>query len=185
MLPFEGGTPTLLSELCRRMDVAVDEYGIEGITFLGGEPLAHARAAAALARFAQSRDLSVMVFTGYTLEQANELSDDCVGELLACTDILVDGLYERDAPDRERRWIGSANQKIHFLTTRHSADDPCWRRPNTLEIRLDATGLSVHGFPAIRAAGLWRELAKRSRAQVTDSHTENSPKREPARESHG
>jgi anaerobic ribonucleoside-triphosphate reductase activating protein len=63
-------------------------------------------------------------------------------------------------PDTKRRWIGSTNQRIHFLTDRYRADDSCWQQPNTLEIRLDAAGLSVNGFPAASAVGLWKRPPK-------------------------
>ena len=40
-----------VSEVARRVvDVGTSEHGVEGITLLGGEPLAHAGPAAALAR---------------------------------------------------------------------------------------------------------------------------------------
>jgi anaerobic ribonucleoside-triphosphate reductase activating protein len=99
-----------------------------------------------------------MVFTGYTLAEARQLPDPLVAELLALTDILVDGRYKRDQPERRRRWIGSANQRIHFLTDRYRSDDPCWRLPNTLEIRLREGELTVNGFPASQATGLWRPV---------------------------
>src|SRR5205085_11163251 len=111
-------------------------HTVEGMTLLGGEPLAHAAGAAVLARETRSLGLTVMVFTGYSLEQARELPDPAVADLLAHTDILVDGPYVRELPDSQRRWIGSTNQRIHFFTDRYRADDPCWRQPNTLEIRL-------------------------------------------------
>ena len=130
--------------------------GIEGITLLGGEPFAHALGAVSLARAAQKRKLSVMVFSGYTLEELRAKEDAAVGELLGLVDILVDGPYMRDLPDRERRWIGSTNQRIHFLTDRYHADDPCWKERNTLEIRLTKEGLSVNGFPAGNAKPLWQ-----------------------------
>ncbi|HEV3145843.1 MAG TPA: 4Fe-4S single cluster domain-containing protein [Gemmataceae bacterium] len=161
MLPFEGGTPTPLSEIVQRMVAAQEREQIEGITLLGGEPLAHACAGSELARAARERGLSVMVFSGYTLEEARELLDPAVAELLALTDILVDGRYERELPDTERRWIGSTNQRIHFLTDRYLADDPCWNKKNTLEIRLDANGLALNGFPAQIAVGLWKELPRK------------------------
>jgi anaerobic ribonucleoside-triphosphate reductase activating protein len=165
MLPFEGGTLTPLSEILERIIAVQDEQGIEGITLLGGEPLAHARAGAEIAKAAHERGLSVMVFSGYTLAEARELSDPAVAELLALTDILVDGRYERELPDTERRWIGSTNQRIHFLTERYQAGDPCWKKKNTLEIRLDANGLALNGFPAQIAVGLWKELPRKSKTE--------------------
>jgi anaerobic ribonucleoside-triphosphate reductase activating protein len=156
MLPFSGGTQRTLTDIISEIARTRDTQGIEGVTLLGGEPLAHAVGAAALARGARALDLSVMVFTGYTLEQARELHDPQVADLLNHTDILVDGPYVRELPDSNRRWIGSTNQRIHFLTDRYRADDPCWRQPNTLEIRLRGGDLSINGFPARSAVGLWK-----------------------------
>jgi anaerobic ribonucleoside-triphosphate reductase activating protein len=156
MLPFEGGRAVRLADVLRQVEEAAAAQGVEGITLLGGEPLAHAAGATALARAVRGLGLTVMVFSGYTLAEARRLPDPAVAELLASTDILVDGPYLREQPETRRRWIGSANQQIHFLSDRYRADDPCWRLPNTLEIRLADGELSVNGFPARRALGLWR-----------------------------
>jgi anaerobic ribonucleoside-triphosphate reductase activating protein len=158
MLSFSGGTQTSVGEMIAQIQEIRDTDGIEGITLLGGEPLAHAAGAAALARETRSLDLTVMVFTGYTLDEARHSSDPAVSDLLAHTDILVDGRYVRELPDTRRRWIGSTNQRIHFMSDRYSADDPCWRLPNTLELRLRDGELSVNGFPAKSAVGLWKKL---------------------------
>jgi len=154
-LPFHGGEEMTLPALETQLEAAI-RLGIEGITLLGGEPFAHALGAAALVRAARQRSLSVMVFSGYTLEELRAKEDAAVAELLGLIDILVDGPYMRDLPDRERRWIGSTNQRIHFLTDRYHADDPCWKERNTLEIRLTKEGLSVNGFPAGNAKALWQ-----------------------------
>jgi len=154
-LPFKGGSTFTLGEMREWMEEARDTYGVEGITLLGGEPTAHALAAVALARAARELNLSVMTFSGFTLEQLREAADPAVGELIALTDILVDGPYDREQPDTERRWIGSRNQRIHFLTPRYSYDEQ-WRQKNTLEIRVDKDGISVNGFPAANAVGLWK-----------------------------
>jgi anaerobic ribonucleoside-triphosphate reductase activating protein len=130
--------------------------GIEGITLLGGEPTAHARGAAVLAQQVRELGLSVMVFSGYTLDELRSRRDPDVDSLLAHTDILVDGRYERDLPDSTRRWIGSTNQRIHFLTDRYAAGDPCWRKPNTLELRLVDGAITVNGFPAKQAMAAWK-----------------------------
>src|SRR5262245_10103130 len=167
MLPFQGGSRIPVTELATKVFEAEESGGIEGITLLGGEPLSHAAAGAALARTVGARGLSVMVFTGYTLAEARALSDAAVTELLALTDILVDGRYERDLPVHKRRWIGSTNQRIHFLTDRYRADDPCWRMKNTIEIRLSGGEVSVNGFPAASAVGLWKDLPKKSGSKRT------------------
>lgn len=152
-IPFRGGEAMPLSAVVRSLDAAPD---VEGITLLGGEPLAHAQGAAALAVAARARGLTVMVFTGYLLEDARAMADPAVATLLAHTDILVDGPYVRESPDTARRWIGSTNQRIHFLTDRYRADDECWRQRNTLEIRVRDGEITVNGFPTPRAVGLWK-----------------------------
>jgi len=156
MLPFQGGTPTSLAELLRQIDAVATE--IEGITLLGGEPFAHAPGAAKLARSVRERGLTVMIFSGYLLENLQTSTDTAVRELLADTDLLVDGPYQRDLAEPSRRWIGSANQRIHFLTDRYQADDPRWQKRNTLELRLSDGELTVNGFPARQAVGLWRRV---------------------------
>ncbi len=156
MLPFEGGNRLSLAEVVAQVEESARDNGIEGISLLGGEPLAHAAAGAVLAREVRQRGLSVMIYSGYTLEEARRLPDPAVKELLALTDILVDGPYVRELPETRRRWIGSSNQQIHFLTDRYRADDPRWLLPNTLEIRLQGLQLTVNGFPAKSAVGLWK-----------------------------
>ena len=50
MLPFEGGEKIPISRIVTDILAARRDYGIEGITLLGGEPLAHAPAAAAITK---------------------------------------------------------------------------------------------------------------------------------------
>jgi anaerobic ribonucleoside-triphosphate reductase activating protein len=156
MLPFEGGQQLAVADVLARVDEAARECSVEGATLLGGEPLVHAADAVVLARELRKRGLTLMVFSGYTLDEARGLPDPAVQELLALTDILVDGPYRRELPETHRRWIGSANQQVHFLTDRYRPDDPRWLLPNTLEIRLRGPELTVNGFPAKAAVGLWK-----------------------------
>jgi anaerobic ribonucleoside-triphosphate reductase activating protein len=158
MLPFAGGMSIHLAEVVAQLTIAKTQHAIEGITLLGGEPFAHTIGAAALAEAAQEFDLSVMVFTGYHLQELLDQPDRNAHRLLASTDILVDGPYDREQPETKRRWIGSANQRVHFLSKRYSADDPRWRLPNTMEIRLQRGEVTVNGFPAPQAVGLWKRM---------------------------
>ena len=158
MLRFEGGETLTIGTVAERIDRASATQGIEGVTFLGGEPTAHARGASLLARRVQEAGLSVMIFSGFLLEELRERRDPDIDDLLDHTDILVDGPYQRDQPESRRRWVGSANQRIHFLTTRYRADDPRWNEPNTLEIRMSDGQIAVNGFPAPSAVGLWKRI---------------------------
>jgi anaerobic ribonucleoside-triphosphate reductase activating protein len=166
MLPFEGGQLAPLADVLEQLRRAATEQGVEGITLLGGEPIAHATGAAMLARETQALGLSVMVFSGYTLDEIRRITDPAVADLLAHTDILVDGPYIREFPETKRRWIGSSNQVIHFLTNRYHADDPCWRMRNTLEIRLVEGELRVNGFPNPLVVSRSEQRARNSKQEL-------------------
>ncbi len=134
----------LASEILARSDQ------IEGITLIGGEPFAQAAALAVLAQRVRVASLSVMLFSGYRLEQLeDERHQDYRSRraLLDASDLLVDGLYRQDLPDRDRRWIGSTNQRIHFLTDRYLDLQTTWPRGNTLEIRMKDGKVTFNGFP--------------------------------------
>jgi len=156
MLSFQGGMERTVQSVCEEIRRAVELHSIEGITFLGGEPLSHASSAVPIAEYARNLGLSVMIFSGHILEEVHLLPDPNIPRLLVLADILVDGPFMRDLPDNTRRWIGSTNQRIHFLTDRYDANDPCWQESNTLEIRLRGKELTVNGFPSRSAVGIWK-----------------------------
>ena len=129
---------------------------VEGVTLLGGEPFEQASEAAEFVRLAKARGLTCMVFSGYTIDEIRARPDSAA--LLDQVDLLVDGRYDREQPEPKppegRRWIGSANQIMHYLTGAYSADDPQMRAANTIEIRISPQGLLVNGWPS--ADGLVR-----------------------------
>ena len=124
---------------------------VEGVSFLGGEPFAQAEGLAEVARLVREQGLSVMVFTGYTLAELREKQDAHMEALLAQTDLLVDGRYEQSQRTNSRRWVGSENQVMHFLTSRYQPFDPRFSSSNTLELRLTASGITINGFPVVGA----------------------------------
>lgn len=121
---------------------------IEGVTFLGGEPFEQAEALAELGRRVQGAGLSVMTFTGYVLEAIRESSRQGWHDLLDVTDLLLDGPYVRDLTDTSRPWVGSSNQRFHFLTPRYRhLEQELSNIPNRLEIRLQPDGrILVNGL---------------------------------------
>jgi anaerobic ribonucleoside-triphosphate reductase activating protein len=148
MFDERRGEPVAPGELAARI-TAARARGVEGVTFLGGEPFEQAAGLAELARHARSLAMTVMVFSGYTLAELRARAG--AAELLALTDLLVDGPYDRAQPEPRppigRRWIGSANQVMHYLTAAYSPDDPQMREPNTIEIRVSKAALQINGWP--------------------------------------
>lgn len=150
MLSARGGEER---ELASVVDELWGNAEIEGISLLGGEPFAQAPALALLAQQATSAGLSVMIFSGFTLAELAARQDKATDELLASCDLLVDGPYQSTEPDNERRWIGSQNQGLHFLTKRYHADQACFHEPNNVEIRWrpkagQGATLTVNGWPS-------------------------------------
>lgn len=114
-LPFMGGDLVQVEDLANAINALAD---IDGVTFSGGEPFAQSAALASLIDMVRSqRDLSIMSYSGYTLEQLTGGSTAQRG-LLERLDILIDGPYI-EGRRTDLRWRGSENQRVHFLTDRH------------------------------------------------------------------
>lgn len=151
--PMQAFEPCLIlpvSEICERILQSAKEDEIEGVTFLGGEPLLQARGLAEVAGFARDHGLSVMVFTGFTLSECREKPLPGVPELLRFTDVLVDGPYLCDQPDELRNWVGSTNQTFHYFTDRYtSAIETAPEYASLVEIRpgSNASSFTLNGCP--------------------------------------
>jgi len=133
----------------RLADRALATSGIEGVTYVGGEPFSQARALAALSRRVRSAGLSVMVFSGFTLSELRSGAVPFAGDLLDAADLLMDGRYEHGMPTA-KPWRGSDNQRLVSLSDRYAAEVDAWNRPvgQTFELRLSSDGaLEVLGIP--------------------------------------
>jgi anaerobic ribonucleoside-triphosphate reductase activating protein len=136
--------------------------GIEGLTIVGGEPFAQARALATLAAQVRRGGLSVMVYSGYTFEELASGKVPDARPLLGATDLLMDGPYLRDLPT-QKPWRGSDNQQLIALSDRYSTEEVAvWNQPvgQSFEMRVAPDGtLEVLGIPpatlvsAVSAAG--------------------------------
>ncbi len=123
---------------------------LEGVTIQGGEPFDQAMAVADLARIVHHLGLGLMVFTGFLIEDLKRGIRPGSGALLQQTDLLVDGPYRRDLPSDGRPWIGSPNQRFHFLSSRYeSLRDGLAAFRNSIEIRFDGRAMTWNGFPSM------------------------------------
>ncbi len=151
--------PEMLAMVTKRLvpatqlaDKILTLKNIEGVSFLGGEPLLQAPALAVLAKRLRKHGLSVMLFTGYTYRHIRRQNDPHWNALLAQTDLLVSGPYLRRQHSSRRRWIGSDNQEIHYLSERyvHLSEEAQGWDPgrNSIDITYRDGTLTVNGFPA-------------------------------------
>ena len=99
-----------LNDLIDIIAQASKEFGIEGVTYTGGEPTLQQNLPL-LTQKINELGLGVISFTGHQYE-------DVVKTLQGC-DMVLDGSFEYNNPERERKLLGSANQRIILLTDRY------------------------------------------------------------------
>lgn len=87
---------------------------LAGMTLSGGEPLLQPQAALALAKAVKAQGKTLLIYTGYRLEDLAERSmhDDTLKHLLTLTDILIDGPYDASLHSLNLEFRGSSNQRI-------------------------------------------------------------------------
>ena len=130
---FNYGKP-FTEETMEELLKAMDREWIEGITFLGGEPL-NPRNITKVDEIIQRircsyPDKNIWVYSGYTLEELlenKEFNGYPVNNILRNIDVLVDGRFVTEKKDLKLRFRGSSNQRIidiqHYLKT-HEIREP-------------------------------------------------------------
>jgi len=93
------------------------ENGIEGITYLGGEPSLQ-KYLAELSNEFHNEELGVILFTGYKIAQLKD-------SIVTSADLIIDGQFIESKIDHDRNLIGSTNQKFHHITNRY-VDNMNW-----------------------------------------------------------
>lgn len=133
--PHSGG------KLIETSDIIADimtQNDIEGVTFLGGEPFEQAEALGEIAQKVQKQGLSVLCFTGGLLEELKKVSQN--KKLLENIDLLIDGEFMADKLDYSRPWVGSSNQRYHFLTDRYNKEI-FTKYKNKVEVNISKDGV--------------------------------------------
>ena len=134
---FKGGFEIDADEL---LDDILATKGIEGVTFLGGEPFEQPDTLIYLARSIKEHELGVVCFTGNRLEEIKRK------DILEYIDLLIDGEFIEEEKDFSRPWVGSKNQKYHFLTDRYN-EKILTKYKNKVEINISKNGvISINGM---------------------------------------
>ena len=123
---FDGGSEVTVDRILREID---KNKLLKGVTFSGGEPTCQAEAFLALAREVKARGLDITMFSGYTYEQLRKRAEteQALADLLALTDLLIDGPFIRSQKDLTLRFRGSANQRlIDMNRTRQAGEVVLW-----------------------------------------------------------
>ncbi len=146
--PFERRRVIPVEDMARRI---LSVPGIEGVTYTGGEPIVQARGLAELGERLQEAGLTVVCYTGETIEALQARDRPWITRMLASVDILIDGPYLQEEAANPL-WRGSSNQRVHFLSPayRHPVAQVA-SRPAQVELALEGdrfvtTGTWPRGF---------------------------------------
>ncbi len=123
------------------LDIAIESRnrnGIEGITFLGGEPTLQ-EGLSDLANVLSKEGFGIILFTG---KRYVYLSDRIKNSM----DLIVDGKYEKEMLDEDRNLVGSKNQRIIYVTERYKKNRSWFtsKRDKKVEINL-SENLFING----------------------------------------
>lgn len=151
----EGGEVFTVEEMYERVR-GVSE--IEGVSLLGGEPLAQAGPLATLAERCKEGGLSVVTFTGYEYDHIVKANRPDWNALLATTDLLLAGPFIQSQRDFSRPWIGSRNQQFIFLSERYRhLQSQLNEIPNRLEVHVSKSSkITLNGLAPVEELRLFR-----------------------------
>jgi anaerobic ribonucleoside-triphosphate reductase activating protein len=115
--PFKPARLTTVRALAARIH---ENPIIEGLTCSGGEPFHQAQGLANLIGLIhrQRPELTILVYSGYTLSQLKSSRLSGVTSLLSRLDTLIDGPYFQQLDNGQTGIRGSSNQTIHHFTPR-------------------------------------------------------------------
>ncbi|PVZ68916.1 4Fe-4S single cluster domain-containing protein [Pelagibaculum spongiae] len=122
----------------------IKEKNIEGITFLGGEPLQQCENVRWLISKIKMHNLSAMLYTGYEWSEikANQNHLDVCNS----TDILITGRFLQNERNTNLLWRGSDNQIVNFISNKYSSLK--LKEVNQVEITIEEDGaLKIYGYP--------------------------------------
>lgn len=119
MLPTSGGKDMRISQIISMIHrQSQSDFPIDGVTFMGGEPMVQARAIADILQWLRDNsELNTILFSGFLLETLQKDTNKDVQRVLSMTDVIIDGPYVEEL--RHMADIrGSSNQQIHHLNKR-------------------------------------------------------------------
>lgn len=143
--------------------IIIQQESCEGITISGGEPMLQADALTNLIRLVRKirKDYGVIVYTGYTIEELQELTlhNESIVSFLNCIDLLIDGEYIDDL-NNDSGYMGSSNQRLIPLTQRYQDEIENYYKivGRKTEIVFEHDQAYLIGIPSRNTKKIWEEL---------------------------
>lgn len=123
-----------LAELITIVTIAKSEFGIEGVTYSGGEPTLQLGLPILTSKIKEI-GLGVISFTGRNYGDVSDILDGC--------DVVLDGAYNENMPENNRRLLGSRNQQIICLTKRYADSIEEWFSKNKRSIEINVGSVII------------------------------------------
>ena len=123
--PLEPRHIITQDELLSIVSGAKEKYGIEGVTFTGGEPSLQL-GLQELNDEIHKLGLGIIMFSGKERAQLDT-------GLINSVDLLIDGPFIENQIDNSRLLLGSKNKKLHFITDRYINEKDYFDSPISFE----------------------------------------------------
>lgn len=105
-----NGKLTQIAEIVNEVEKRSGEH--DGVTILGGEPFDQPESLKILVEKLKSRNYHLVIYSGYTLESLLVRKSEIINRILAKTDLLVDGSFQRELASNAGEYRGSSNQRL-------------------------------------------------------------------------
>lgn len=99
-----------IEEIVREIDEQRAAH--DGVTILGGEPFDQTGSLEILVEKLKAKNYHITIYTGYTLENLLARGRESVNRILAKTDLLIDGAFDRNLTKDAGEYRGSSNQRL-------------------------------------------------------------------------
>ncbi|MBL8207557.1 MAG: 4Fe-4S cluster-binding domain-containing protein [Blastocatellia bacterium] len=108
---MNGGVRLSTADIAARL-LAEEGAPRDGITILGGEPFLQPTGLLALMTLLKAQGQHLTLYSGFTLEELQQRANAHIPNILALTDILIDGPFVKELTENAGEWRGSTNQRI-------------------------------------------------------------------------
>ncbi len=166
MHDFSAGqtvSPDELAEMILRAEA-------DGLSLLGGEPLDQADELLQMLKILK-KDYKhgIFLFSGYTYE--NILADKKKKAVTEFCDLLIAGPFFPELQSGARRWIGSDNQTVHYISEFYSKELKIWPAgKKEIEIIFGDNDILINGTPLADDHELTRLIKPKMEAGIAKIH---------------
>lgn len=96
-----------------------ESHKVDGFTISGGEPFFQADELLSMLSYLTPISTDILIYTGYRLEELQELNDKAINGILASTAVIIDGAYVEELNDNSVL-RGSSNQRVHIMNSEYN-----------------------------------------------------------------